>query len=124
MSIITTDFTPYPLLLKLAELDIVRNYNLAQSTRVAILILSERAKGEQSKYHLWIESLPKGTSEYPVNYTDEEWEWLKGTNFASMSKEKNDLWTFGDYKVLLAHLPGFKETGWTLDDFKWAVIMT
>ena len=27
------------------------------------------------------------------------------------------------YDTLYEHLPGFKETGWTLEDFGWAVLM-
>ena len=51
-------------------------------------ILQDRLKGEESYFHPFIDILPKTFENFPIFFTPEEKEWLKGSPFLDQVEEK------------------------------------
>jgi histone-lysine N-methyltransferase SETD3 len=51
-------------------------------------ILQEKKKGEDSEFFPFIDILPKSFENFPIFFTPEEKEWLKGSPFLDQVEEK------------------------------------
>lgn len=77
-------------------------------------ILQERLKGEESYYFPFIDILPKSFENFPIFFTDEEKEYLKGSPFLAQVEEKiEDIKT--DYDLICEKVPEYSQ--FTLKEF-------
>ena len=77
-------------------------------------ILQERKKGEDSPYFPFIDILPKTFENFPIFFTEEEREWLKGSPFLNQVLEKiEDIKT--DYDLICEKVPEYSQ--FTLTEF-------
>ena len=100
---------------------ILKNYKLLspKHTYLAILLLEEKANPE-SRWRLYIDSLPEDHSCFPINYSIGELEMLEGSPFLHMIHEKVvDLKK--DYTAILRCEPSFDK--YSFIDFCWARMM-
>lgn len=90
-------------------------------TLLAIFLLEEAAKGEQSQWHHYISILPRDHRTFPINYTNEELTELIGSSLLMQIHEKVfDLKK--DYDRVLAACPQ-KFSKYRFRDFCWARTM-
>lgn len=77
-------------------------------------ILQERLKGEESYYFPFIDILPKTFENFPIFFTPEEKEWLKGSPFLSQVEEKiEDI--KADYDLICEKVPEYSQ--FTITEF-------
>ena len=77
-------------------------------------ILQEKKKGEDSEYFPFIDILPKTFENFPIFFTPEEREWLKGSPFLDQVIEKIDD-IKADYDLICDKVPEY--TQFTLNEF-------
>lgn len=77
-------------------------------------ILQEKKKGEDSEYFPFIDILPKTFENFPIFFTPEEREWLKGSPFLDQVIEKIDD-IKADYDLICDKVPEY--TQFTLKEF-------
>lgn len=71
-------------------------------------ILQERLKGEESYYFPFIDILPKTFENFPIFFTPEEKEWLKGSPFLDQVEEKIDD-IKADYDLICDKVPEYSQ---------------
>lgn len=77
-------------------------------------ILQERLKGEDSPYFPFIDILPKSFENFPIFFTPEEKEWLKGSPFLDQVEEKiEDIKS--DYDLICSKVPEYEQ--FTITEF-------
>ena len=77
-------------------------------------ILQDKLKGEESYFFPFIDILPKTFENFPIFFTDEEKEWLKGSPFLNQVEEKiEDIKT--DFDLICEKVPEY--TQFTLKEF-------
>jgi histone-lysine N-methyltransferase SETD3 len=77
-------------------------------------ILQEKRKGEDSEYFPFIDILPKTFENFPIFFTPEEREWLKGSPFLDQVLEKIDD-IKADYDLICEKVPEYSQ--FTLNEF-------
>lgn len=77
-------------------------------------ILQERLKGEESPFHPFIDILPKTFENFPIFFTEEEREYLKGSPFLDQVLEKIED-VKADYDLICATVPEYSQ--FTLTEF-------
>lgn len=71
-------------------------------------VLQERLKGEESYYFPFIDILPKTFENFPIFFTPEEKEWLKGSPFLDQVEEKiEDI--KADYDLICEKVPEYSQ---------------
>lgn len=71
-------------------------------------ILQEKKKGEESEFFPFIDILPKSFENFPIFFTPEEKEWLKGSPFLDQVEEKiEDIKT--DFDLICEKVPEYTQ---------------
>ena len=74
---------------------------------LSTFLLQENSKNE-SQWKIYLDMLPKNYNNFPIFYSDEEKEWLRGSPFLNQIKDKiNDI--LMDYKMIIGVAPEFEK---------------
>lgn len=91
----------------MVENEVVDYMYYKMSSYFAVFLMQE-ARNPNSKFKAYLDILPRAHDDFPIFFTDEEKELLKGSSFLDMVQEKiDDL--HHDYGVMARRVPGFKE---------------
>jgi histone-lysine N-methyltransferase SETD3 len=84
---------------------------------LAVALLEEKEKGEESYWAPYINILPVRYSNKPVNFTQEELNWLKGSFSLEKIKQQRESLE-EEYQNILSHVPEFGR--FSVGEFMWA----
>lgn len=84
---------------------------------LAVFLLEEREKGNQSFWYPYINILPVKYANKPINFTQEELSWLKGSfSLEKISQQRESLEE--EYQNIISYVSEFRR--FSLDEFMWA----
>jgi len=89
----------------------------SKHTFIALYLLQERDKGEESWWYPYISILPKHFRNIPLFLSNKELDKLKGSMAVQKIKDRHTSIT-NEYNNLCKHVPSINE--WSYDDFVWA----
>ena len=85
---------------------------------IALGILEENLKGEDSRFSTYIKRFPTNFDEYPAYYSEEELKMLENTSCRTEIEEENEI-IKSDFDFICRVVPTIS---WTIEDYKIAYL--
>jgi len=90
-----------------------KKLNSPHHSLLSTFMLTEIDKGTKSKWKYYFDFLPMNYNNFPIFYTDKEFEYLKGTQFLELIKKKKREMK-EDYDLLVKVIPGYSKYDFNL----------
>ena len=90
-----------------------KKLNSPHHSLLSTFMLTEIDKGSKSKWKYYFDFLPMSYNNFPIFYTDKEFEYLKGTQFLELIKKKKREMK-EDYDLLTNIIPGYTKYDFNL----------